>query len=339
MSHSVALSSNALRWPQRVVGALLSGLARAGELVADLRAAREDVAVLENVPYGSHPVAHQLDIYRPRYARGLLPVLLYIHGGAFVLGSKDTHRSLALLNAQRARYLVFNINYRLAPGHPFPSAIADACAAYRWVAQHARQYGGDPERIVVAGESAGGNLALGVAIAATYRRPELYARSLFAACPAPLGVMPLMPLLQTSDPARRAGQPGIGPLTLSVLKQIERAYLGGPVTASAATLMADPVRVLEECGAPDREFPMVFSGAGTADPCCADVRRLALACRTLDLTMEAAYFRDEGHAFHALHWRRAAQLFWKRSVAFLRKVATFPYRPAPVPAAEGVLWA
>lgn len=315
-----------LRWRQRVLGSLFHGLARLGDFAADLRAARADVDVQLDVPYGPHPVAHRLDIYRPRYPRRgerLLPVMLYIHGGAFVLCSKDTHRHLALLNAQRAGYLVFNINYRLAPRHPFPAAIADACSAYRWVAAHAREYGGDPDRIVVAGESAGGNLALGVAIAATYRRPETYTRSLFHG-PKPLGVMPLMPLLQTSDPAGRIGQPGVSRLALSVLKDIELAYLGGPFAAATAPLLADPVRVLEECGRPARAFPHVFSGAGTADLCCADVRRLAQVCRELGLPMQAAYFRDEGHAFHALHWRNAARRFWRKSVSFLRRVAGLP---------------
>ena len=318
-----------LRWRQRVLGSLFHGLARLGDLDSSLRAARADVDVQLDVPYGPHPVAHRLDVYRPRHVDGPLPVMLYIHGGAFVLCSKDTHRHLALLNAHRAGYLVFNINYRLAPQHPFPAAIADACAAYRWVCAHAREYGGDPERIVVAGESAGGNLALGVAIAASYRRPETYTRSMFR-CPTPLGVMPLMPLLQTSDPARRAGQVGVNRLALSVLKDIERAYLGGPFTAASAPLLADPVRVLEECGRPDRVFPQVFSGAGTADLCCADVRRLAQACRELGIPVETAYFRDEGHAFHALHWREAARRFWRRSVRFLRGVAGLPARVAPI---------
>lgn len=329
MPSAVTLPFLWLRWRQRVLGSLFHGLAKLGDFAFDLRAAREQVEVLLDVPYGPHPVAHRLDIYRPRDVAGPLPVMLYIHGGAFVLCSKDTHRHLALLNAQRAGYLVFNINYRLAPQHPFPAAVADACAAYRWVCAHAREYGGDPERIVVAGESAGGNLALGVAIAASYRRPETYTRSMFR-CPTPLGVMPLMPLLQTSDPARRIGQPGVSRLALSVLKDIERAYLGGPLAAAAAPLLADPVRVLEECGRPDRVFPQVFSGAGTADLCCADVRRLASACRELGVPIETAYFRDEGHAFHALHWRRAAVRFWRRSVKFLRGVAGLPARASRI---------
>jgi acetyl esterase len=313
---------------KRVLGGLFEGLAQLGDLDAELRAAREQVDVATDVPYGPHRVAHRLDVYCPAKGTRPLPVMLYIHGGAFIMCSKETHRALALLNAQRAGYLVFNINYRLAPRHPYPAAIADACAAYHWVLEHAHEYGGDASRCVVAGESAGGNLALGVAIASTYRRPERYARALYGA-PQPAGVMPLMPLLQTSDASRRAGQPGVTRLTLAVMSRIERAYLGATRAAPAALLMADPVRVLEECGAPQRRFPQIFSGAGTADPCCADVRRLALACRRLGLPMQAAYVRNEGHAFHALHWRAAARRFWRRSVRFLRQVGSAPRRLAP----------
>jgi len=312
-----------MRWRRRILQTLFNGLARAGDFAGDLRAAREQVQVELDVPYGPHAVAHRLDVYRPRGLKGPLPVMLYIHGGAFVLCSKDTHRHLALLNAQRAGYVVFNINYRLAPRHPFPAAITDACAAYRWVAQHARDYGGDPDRIVVAGESAGGNLALGVAVAASYALPESWTRGMLRTR-APAGVMPLMPLLQTSRPESRVGQRGMNRIALAVLRDIERAYLGA--AAADAPLLADPVRVLEECGAPERAFPRVFSGAGTADLCCADVRRLALACRELGVPMQAAYFRDEGHAFHALHWRAAARRFWKKSVAFLRRLALRPAR-------------
>ena len=316
-------------WRRRAFGGLFAGIARLGDFSADLRAARDDVEVITDVPYGPHPVAHRLDVYRPRDVPRPLPVLLYIHGGAFICCSKDTHRGLALIYAQRAGYLVFNINYRLAPRHRFPSAIADACAAYQWVVEHAAEYGGDPQRIVVAGESAGGNLALGVAIAATYRRPEPWARGLFE-LPPPVGVMPLMPFLQASMPEHRHGA---NRLLMSVFKDIERLYLGGSMAQTADNLMADPIRVLEECGPPQRAFPLVFSGAGTADPCCADVRRLALACRRLNLPMQAAYFRGEGHGFHALRWRRASRSFWRRSLSFLGRaaapLATRKLPPAP----------
>jgi len=322
------LAATSLRWRRRAAHGLLDALARAGNWAIDLSGAIANVDVIRDVPYGEHPVAHLLDIYRPRFAPRPLPVLLYIHGGAFVICSKETHRHVALLNAERAGYLVFCINYRLAPNHPFPAAIEDACDAYRWVVENAARYGGDPQRIVVAGESAGGNLALGVTIAATYDRPEPYARRILALNVAPVGVMPLMPYLQASDPESRANDPGVGYVTLSVARSIAEAYLEDSCT-SERNLMADPIRVLESCGAPVRPLPPVFTGVGTADLCCTDVRRLEVACRNLQVPVQALYYEGEIHAFHTLHWRSAARTFWRESVAFMRQRARQPL-PATV---------
>jgi acetyl esterase len=322
------LAATSFRLRRRAIHGFFTAVARAGELAARWRRPEDPVEVIRDVAYGWHPVAHRLDIYRPRYAPRPLPVLLYIHGGAFVLCSKETHASIAQVNAEEAGFLVFNINYRLAPNHPYPAAIADACAAYRWVVENCARYGGDRSRIVVAGESAGGNLALGVGVAACYRRPEDYARRVFDTGVVPVGLMPLMPYLQASDPLRHTGQPGIGYFSLSVVKDIAMAYLGAHAPASEATLMADPVRVLEECGAPARTFPQVFSGVGTADLCCADVRRLEAACRALGLPIATHYFENEVHAFHALRWRDAARRFWHESLEFLRAMAA---APLPVP--------
>jgi acetyl esterase len=309
-----------LRWRRDAVDGMFTALARAGTLGASLRAAHHRVEVIHDLAYGEHAVAHRLDVYRPRYVPRPLPVLLYIHGGAFVLCSKETHAAIALLNAERAGYLVFNINYRLAPDHPFPAAIADACDAYRWVVAHCAEYGGDPQRIVVAGESAGGNLALGIGVAACYRRPEPYARAVYECGVVPAALMPLMPYLQASDPLRHRRH-RVGSFTAGVLTDIALAYLGDQGPGTEATLMADPVRVLEECGVPERAFPRLFCGVGTADLCCDDVQRLEDACIVLGLPAEVSYYENEIHAFHALRWRAPARRFWQASLEFMRRMA------------------
>ena len=97
---------------------------------------------------------HRLDVYRPKQADGPLPVVMYIHGGGFRILSKDTHWMMGLAFARRG-YLVFNVGYRLAPTHPFPAAIEDSCRAFEWVVAHAARFGGDLERLVIAGESSG----------------------------------------------------------------------------------------------------------------------------------------------------------------------------------------
>jgi acetyl esterase len=91
------------------------------------------------------------------------PVIVYYHGGGWVIGSLDTHDGVcrALVDALDA--LVLSVDYRLAPEHRFPAAIDDAFAALQWVAAHAGELGGDPGRVAIAGDSAGGNIAAVVA--------------------------------------------------------------------------------------------------------------------------------------------------------------------------------
>ncbi len=122
----------------------------------------ERIASLSYLPDGN--VEHELDVYRPVSRTGLLPVVIYVHGGGFRILSKEALWIMALMFARRG-YVVFNINYRLAPRHPYPAAVSDCCAALEWVAAHAAAFGGDATRLVLAGESAGANLVTTLAIA------------------------------------------------------------------------------------------------------------------------------------------------------------------------------
>jgi acetyl esterase len=97
------------------------------------------------------------------------PIVLYFHGGGFVIGSLDSHDPLCRVLASRIPGIIVAVDYRLAPEHPFPAAAEDAYAATRWVAEHAREIGGDPGRIAVAGDSAGGNLSAVVSLMARER--------------------------------------------------------------------------------------------------------------------------------------------------------------------------
>ena len=88
-----------------------------------------------------------------------LPILLYFHGGGWVAGSVDAVENIGRGIADRAGYIVINVDYRLAPEHKFPAGLEDCFAAIKWAAEHGRELGGDPSHIVVAGDSAGGNFA------------------------------------------------------------------------------------------------------------------------------------------------------------------------------------
>jgi acetyl esterase len=87
------------------------------------------------------------------------PVVVYLHGGGWVLGGLDTHDHLVRELTNAADAVVVSVDYRLAPEHPFPAAVEDAWVAVHYVAEHAAELGGDPGRLAVAGDSAGGNLA------------------------------------------------------------------------------------------------------------------------------------------------------------------------------------
>ena len=106
-------------------------------------------------------------VYEPRRGGGARPLLVYFHGGGFVIGNLDSHDSLCRRLTEGAGCVTVSVDYRLAPEHRFPAAAEDAAAALERVAEKAAALGGDGGRIAVAGDSAGGTLA---AVAAQHAR-------------------------------------------------------------------------------------------------------------------------------------------------------------------------
>jgi acetyl esterase len=116
-------------------------------------------------------------VYRPELD-GTVPTIVFFHGGGFVIGDLDTHEDHARLLAAEVGAVVLSVDYRLAPEHPFPAAYEDCLAATVWAGENLDQLGGDADRIAVAGDSAGGNLAAAVALATRDTGPRLAAQLL-----------------------------------------------------------------------------------------------------------------------------------------------------------------
>jgi acetyl esterase len=152
-----------------------AGLPRVETLApADARAFfRESAGLLTHSPVAMSrvldrpvPTAHgdvPVRIYVPNKGHAPHPVLVYYHGGGWTIGDLDTHDGVARAFADEAECIVVSVDYRMGPEHRFPAAVDDAVAAFAWVATHAAEFGGDPARLAVGGDSAGGNLSAVVA--------------------------------------------------------------------------------------------------------------------------------------------------------------------------------
>ncbi len=148
------------------------GAARAHRLLeAEIVAERPPIAMAQveslELPGEAGPLAARL--YVPDGAAEPGPLLVFFHGGGWVIGDLDTHDGPCRFLAANSGARVLAIDYRLAPEHPFPAAAEDAGAAYAWASANAGRLGADPARIAVGGDSAGGNLA---AVAALHARDK-----------------------------------------------------------------------------------------------------------------------------------------------------------------------
>ena len=130
-------------------------------LMAAMKVSKKDMTY--PIADGTQPIR----IYTPEGAgAGPLPVIVYYHGGGWVIANIDTYESSAMALAKKTGAIVASVEYRHAPEAKFPAAHEDSFAAYKWVVEHAGEFGGDAKKLALVGESAGGNLAANVAIMA-----------------------------------------------------------------------------------------------------------------------------------------------------------------------------
>jgi acetyl esterase len=209
----------------------------------------------------------------------LLPCLLFLHGGGWVLGSLETHDWVCRRLAKESGGCVLSADYRLAPEHPYPAAVEDALAALRWLAAEARALGIDATRIALGGDSAGGNLA---AVLALMGRDGTAPPSMFQAL-----------LYPAVDLAVAEG--GYGPrtagmvLTAETMRYFIAHYL--PTAVDGIDWRASPLRAPSLRGVP----PALVLTCGH-DPLCDEGRRYAERLEREGVRVTALHLADMPHA-------------------------------------------
>ncbi|WP_227980555.1 alpha/beta hydrolase [Nocardia spumae] len=229
-----------------VVDAATAAFPRLGTEVVDATEARRQLASRPAAAVEPIPVAAVVDsfapgadgeqipvrIYTPRDTTGPLPVVLFCHGGGFVICSVDSHDQFCRSMANGAGALVVSVEYRRAPEHRFPAAAEDAYAVLCWIAATAQRFGADPARIAVAGDSAGGNLATVTALLARDRGGPAVAAQVL--------MYPMLDPTRSSASYRDNAQGYF--VTDDHLRWYWEQYLGGSGSTDpyAAPLLADP---------------------------------------------------------------------------------------------------
>ncbi len=150
-----------------------AGAVRALMMKAGMAPMPPAVDVAHRVLPVSTPDGVLVRTYTPLAGSGPRPVIVYYHGGGWVIADLDTYEPGAMALAAQTGAVVVSVAYRLAPENKFPAQHEDAFGAYQWVTEHAAEIGGDANRIATAGESAGGNLAVAVALMAKQRGVRL----------------------------------------------------------------------------------------------------------------------------------------------------------------------
>jgi acetyl esterase/lipase len=244
--------------------------------------APDPAVTVEDVTYPSAGGPLPARIYRPANARGPLPVIVYFHGGGWVIADINVYDSTPRALAQAANAIVVSAEYRHGPEHRFPAFEDDAVAAWRWAASNARAWGGDPDRMAVAGESAGGNLAMNVAIAARDSRGAQ-----------PVAVLAVYPIAN-ADPnlPSKLENTGARPLRTSDLMWFGQHALRSPRD------MQDPR--FNVVAANLRDLPPVTIVRAQIDPLRSDGETLEEALRRAGNNVEGRTFDGVTHEFFGM---------------------------------------
>jgi acetyl esterase len=233
-------------------------------------------------PHGTIPAR----IYTPKKLRkntGLGPALVFFHGGGWVIGDLETHDVACRKLADEGELIVISVDYRLAPEHKFPAAVDDAIAATRWVSANAVKLGIDAARVSVGGDSAGGNLAAVVAIAARDGNGPAIAGQVL--------IYPAVDLTMT-HPSHSEPETSLL-LTHSVIRWFCDHYLNG--AADVHDWRASPVRAPTLTGLP----PAYVLTAG-ADPLRDEGDEYAARLKQAGVSVTYKHFPGQFHGFFTM---------------------------------------
>lgn len=240
--------------------------------------APDPAVTTRDVAYGADPMQYAR-VYRPVGTIGgrPLPVVVYYHGGGFVIADVNTYDAAPRLLSKQLNAIVVSVEYRHAPEFRFPAQHNDAATAYRWVLANAAGWGGDPRTVVLAGESAGGNLAVATAI---YARDNRLTQ--------PVHVLAVYPIANsaTTLPSRRDSADA-KPLNGAMLKWFGHYYSRTPAD------LADPRINLVKANL--RGLPPVTIVNSQIDPLRSDGETLAQALRAAGVRVEQRTFPGVTH--------------------------------------------
>jgi acetyl esterase len=214
------------------------------------------------------------DVAVPK-GNGPHPVVVYLHGGGWIAGSPKSHRKLGMQFAD-AGYLTINVDYRLAPEHPFPAGLDDCVFAVKWAGENAKRWNGDPSRLAVGGDSAGGNLT---AATVTSLAAEKYAG------PAkPKAALLIYGVFDFPATIKRD--------TNLAVDGMVKAYAGAGYPAILEDPRVSPLRAVKP-GA----MPPSFIICGTADPLLPETHSMADALKRADIRHEVVVLEEMPHGF------------------------------------------
>ena len=279
-----------------------------------LKTGRNKTQLLSNIPYVNDGKSqHLLDVWLPNLQKQDLPVVFYIHGGGFATCSKDTHQSAGRLFSERG-FLTFVINYHLDPCKTYPTGIQDCCLALRWVWENLENYGGDKKRIILAGESAGANLATMMAILGAFKREESWCQDLWNLNISPLAVLSFC---GWNEPLKFDHHKS--PRRAKTIERISRSIFTNEMVGDPNSYPLMSVISSSE-GMPDRPLPPHFISVGTSDPVQEDSNLLR---NHLEGKKVKVTFRAHKHALHAyplIPFSPGFRQVWKDMDEFLQGV-------------------